>query len=59
MSEEGALCQDLNQHLDEYPDRYFNYKPLEILGKGCYPPKPESKSAEYWKEETIKLLPYE
>ena len=38
--EDGSLCQDLNQHIDEYPNRYFNYKPVEILGVSTYPPQP-------------------
>ena len=58
MPEEGLLCQDLNQHLDEYPDKYYNYQPLKILGRDCYPPKAESKTSEFWKTETISLTPY-
>ena len=27
-NENGTLCQDLNQHQDEYPHKYFNYRPV-------------------------------
>ena len=34
-----TLCRDNNQHYDEYPDTYFNYRPLKILTEGTYPSK--------------------
>ena len=37
--EDGKLCQDLNQHIDYYPDKYYNYRPLLITDKSCYPTK--------------------
>jgi hypothetical protein len=30
-SEYGTLCQDMNQHFDEYLNtRYFNYRPMQL-----------------------------
>ena len=26
----GNLCQDRNQHLDDYPDKYFNYHAVPV-----------------------------
>ena len=28
--EDGTLCQDLDQHSDEYGDKYHNYHPKQI-----------------------------
>ena len=38
--EEGTLCQDLNQHIDDYPNKYYNYKPVKIERIDSYPPQP-------------------
>ena len=53
------LCKDNNQHSDEYPDKYFNYRPLKIVGKGSYPPtKTDTELPDYWLDNTIKHQPY-
>ena len=39
-TEDGSLCQDLNQHSDEYRNRYYNYKPVKIEGIATYPARP-------------------
>ena len=38
--EDGTLCQDMNQHSDEYPNKYFNYKPVQIERVDSYPLRP-------------------
>ena len=36
--EDGSLCQDLNQHQDEYPNKYYNYHAEQIERVETYPP---------------------
>lgn len=40
--EDGKLCQDLNQHIDYYPDKYYNYRAFPITDKQSYPPRESS-----------------
>ena len=70
QEEEGTLAQDSNQHTDYYPDKYYNYRPLKIIDKRCYPPKTEKsinvpsplmsgvQPAEFWEDEKgVELTP--
>ena len=41
--------------MDEYPDKYYNYNPVKILGYSSYP---ANKTSEFWKRETIAVTPY-
>jgi hypothetical protein len=46
-----------DQHHDEYPDIYHNYRPV-ALTKGTYPPSNDTSVQDFWLENTTQHLPY-
>ena len=45
--EDGTLCQDLNQHVDVYPDKTYNYRPKVINSVSDNPEEATKNLQEY------------